>query len=102
MAEGAPALWGDVHASLFAIHEATTDGWDAARLRDHVADLGMQDANVLDCVGEGRYEAWIDENTNVARDAGVTSTPTLLIGGVDAGMPDPAGLREAVTRALAP
>ncbi|WP_405374114.1 MULTISPECIES: DsbA family protein [unclassified Microbacterium] len=98
VAEGDPERWPDVHASLFAIHDSATDGWGNDQLRDHLAGLGVSDPGVLECVADGRYEKWIDANTDVARDAGVEGTPTLMINGEIVDTLGPEELRSTVDR----
>ncbi len=80
VAVGAPEQYLDVRADLFAVHDAETDGWSNEQLRDHLA-ASIDDQDVLDCIGEGRYAGWIGENTQAAIDAGVSATPTLWVDG---------------------
>jgi protein-disulfide isomerase len=81
VAVGDPSSWFDVHRSLFERHDATTDGWRNTDLRDHIESLGVDDAKTLSCIADGTYESWIRANTTAAGEAGITSTPTLLIDG---------------------
>lgn len=100
VAEGDPTSWPEVHTSLFAIHTSETDGWSNTQLRDHISSLGVSHSSVLDCIAEGRFENWIDDNTAAARDAGVNATPTLTINGQTTQTLDPAALRAAVAQAI--
>lgn len=98
---GAPDSWHDVHRTLFALRDATTDGWSNAQLRDQFAGEGISDEAVLDCTADGRYESWIGQNTQTAAEAGVTSTPTLHINDERSETLAPAQLRDAVGKTLA-
>jgi protein-disulfide isomerase len=81
VAVGDPDAWFDVHRGLFERHDATSDGWRNADLREFVQGLGVDDRDTLDCIADGTYESWIETNTADAAEAGITSTPTLLIDG---------------------
>ena len=81
VAVGDPGSWFDVHEALFERHDATSDGWRSTDLRDYIESLGVDDADTLSCIADGTYESWIRENTTAASEAGITSTPTLLIDG---------------------
>ncbi|MBD8478041.1 DsbA family protein [Microbacterium sp. CFBP 8794] len=101
VAEGDPDMWPTAHAGLFALHDATTDGWSNDQLRDYLVSQGVTTPSVLECVEEGRYENWIDANTDAALAAGVTATPTLMINGERSEMLDASELRRVVEGLLA-
>jgi protein-disulfide isomerase len=101
VAEGQPTRWSDVHASLFTLHDVTTDSWSNARLRDHLVEEGISDEATLECIAEGRYENWIDANTAAAREAGATSTPKLMINGEPSETLDAPALLRTVEQLLA-
>ena len=81
VAEGQPELWTDVHTALFTNHSQSTDNWRTGSFKDFVESLGVTDQDTLDCVFEGRYMAWIGQNTDAALAGGVTGTPSLWING---------------------
>lgn len=92
----APEDWLTVHAALFAVHDQTSDGWNNRELRDFVREVGVSNSDALECVADGTYSNWIDQNTLAARDSGVSATPTILINGEAAEISDAQTLRATV------
>ncbi|WP_166404810.1 DsbA family protein [Labedella endophytica] len=76
-----PSSWLTVHEALFERHDGRSDGWRNTDLREFVEGLGVSNTDALDCIEDGTYENWIRQNTTAASEAGITSTPTLLIDG---------------------
>lgn len=91
-----PERWLDVHAALFAVHDQASDGWSGAQLSDFVGEHGVSDSAALECVASGRYANWINQNTDAAREAGITATPTILINGEAAELGSAEQLRATV------
>ena len=89
--ENYPAL----HSSLFAIHDETTTRWGNDEIADYLAEQGVNDAAV-DCAASGTFDNWIEANTDAALDAGVQSTPTLMINGEATDLVAAAELRSTV------
>lgn len=75
-----PNKWYQLRGSLFDIHDANTDAWGYTGFRDYLSQLGYSN-ETLSCVTDARYASWIRGNTDAARQAGITSTPTLKING---------------------
>jgi protein-disulfide isomerase len=101
VAVGAPEKWLEVRSGLFSMHDTSTDGWSNDQYRELLANQGITDEDVLDCVGEGRYVTWIDQNTAAATEAGITGSPTLLINGEKSELLGGAQLRATVDELLA-
>lgn len=99
VAEGTPDQWMAVRSGLFAVHDATTDSWRGSDFRNYLA-REITDESVLSCVEDGRYEKWIDENTDSAAAAGVNSTPTVFINGEEVQVTSGEQLRAAVEQVL--
>ncbi|QEE61050.1 hypothetical protein FVA74_05265 [Salinibacterium sp. dk2585] len=76
-----PESWTTAHASLFAVHDASTDAWNNEQFATFLNGQGIGGDELTECVESGRYANWIKQNTLEARDAGIASTPTLLING---------------------
>ncbi|MDQ0743034.1 protein-disulfide isomerase [Clavibacter sp. B3I6] len=75
------AAWPGVHSALFENHSAATDSWTGADFSSWLPSEGVTDQDALTCTDKGAYAGWISSNTESAAEAGVTSTPTLLIDG---------------------
>ena len=76
-----PSAWPGVHSALFANHSAATDSWTGKDFSSWLGSQGVTDAEALTCTEKGAYAGWITANTDTAAAAGVTGTPTLMIGG---------------------
>ncbi len=76
-----PARWPAFHTALFANHNQQTDRWSAKDFADYARALGITDESTLKCITSQKYVGWIGTNTDAARDAGVSQTPTLIIDG---------------------
>ena len=50
-------------------------------LKQYAAELGLNRDAFSSCVDSGRYEDWVRAQTEVGRQKGVTSTPTLVVNG---------------------
>jgi protein-disulfide isomerase len=75
-----PAKWVAFNSSLYANHNAETDGWSAADFRTFAGQQGVNDA-AMACITADRYSGWIAANTADAARQNVNSTPTMLING---------------------
>ncbi|MDA3804153.1 thioredoxin domain-containing protein [Clavibacter sp. CT19] len=76
-----PSAWPGVHSALFANHSAATDSWTGKDFSSWLGSQGVTDPEALTCTEKGAYAGWITANTDTATAAGVTGTPTLMIGG---------------------
>lgn len=77
-----PDAFSAVHRGLFHAHFAAGDPIDdPAVIDDIVATAGADAVAVRDAVDDGRATAFVDEAMTDARAAGITSTPTWLVGG---------------------
>lgn len=76
-----PSRWPTAHSSLFAVHDASTDAWNNEQFATFLNGQGIGGGELTECIESGRYGNWITQNTRDARDAGIASTPTLLING---------------------
>jgi protein-disulfide isomerase len=52
-----------------------------ANLKRYAADLRLNSGAFNSCLDTGRYDSWVRAQTEVGRDKGVTSTPTLIVNG---------------------
>ena len=70
------------HDALFQ-HQPSESGPfpDDAHLVDMAVDAGADRQEVLDGLAEGAGDTWVDRATGAATDAGVRSTPTVLLDG---------------------
>jgi predicted DsbA family dithiol-disulfide isomerase len=76
-----PHAFAAVHQGLFAAHFATGDPLDDQRVLDAiVAGAGAPADEVRAAVGRGDAAALVDASMAQARDAGVTSTPSWVLG----------------------
>ena len=100
VAVGAPEQWLDVHTALYDNFDATTNGWSNDQFRDFLSSQGVTDKAVLECVADGEYVDWIQQSTAAATEAGITSSPTLLINGEKSELLSAAELRAAVDKLL--
>jgi predicted DsbA family dithiol-disulfide isomerase len=94
-----PAL----HGALFHAHFAA--GWpldDAEVLDDLVTQAGAPASEVRAAVDQGRGRDWVDRSMAEARDVGVVSTPTWLVGAsfLIPGVQDRDTVRRWVTRMI--
>ncbi|WP_236967524.1 DsbA family protein [Microbacterium aurantiacum] len=93
-----PDVFFTVHATLFAIRENAEDEYSAEQLESYLETAGVTDEGALECIGQARYGDWVAQNAGAARDAGITSTPTVRINGEDIGRVDAAQLRDLVAQ----
>jgi len=72
----------DYHDLLFT-HTAGRDKGVFTRpnLKQYAADMGLDREAFNACVDSGRYEEWVQAETQLGRQKGVTSTPTLFVDG---------------------
>ncbi|MDI2097902.1 DsbA family protein [Ruicaihuangia caeni] len=97
VATGQPELWNTVHHALFANHDQSTDGWKTGEFRSFAESLGVDDADTLSCIQDGRYMGWIDDNTaDALNKRGVQGTPALFINGEATELLSGDALRERV------
>ncbi|MBF4621441.1 MULTISPECIES: thioredoxin domain-containing protein [Clavibacter] len=94
-----PSAWPDVHSALFANHSAATDSWTGADFSSWLTSRGVTDPEAITCTEKGAFTSWIGSNTDVAAAAGVTGTPTLMIGGQKTATVSGQGLVDALTAA---
>jgi protein-disulfide isomerase len=72
----------EYHKVLFANQpEEGSAGLDNAKLIELGKSVGLTDAAFADAVDAGTYKAWATKVTDTATARGVTSTPTVLVGG---------------------
>jgi protein-disulfide isomerase len=72
----------EYHDALFTHTAGRNAGvFTRARLKEYAADLGLERGTFDSCVDSGRYEPWVQAQTDLGRGLGVTSTPTLLVNG---------------------
>jgi protein-disulfide isomerase len=50
-------------------------------LEQYAADIGLDSAAFNTCVESGRYQDWVKAQTELGRQHGVSSTPTLIVNG---------------------
>ena len=51
------------------------------RLEQYAADIGLDGVAFNTCVESGRYRDWVNGQTELGRQQGVSSTPTLIVNG---------------------
>lgn len=91
--------WPDFHSALFANHNQQSDRWSASDFVNYAKVKGITDETTLSCIGKGAHTGWISSNTKAATDAGVNSTPSLLINGeLQPQLPGPEELIAAVEK----
>jgi len=72
----------EYHKVLFANQpEEGSAGLDNAKLIELGKSVGLTDAAFADAVDAGTYKAWATKVTETATARGVSSTPTVLVGG---------------------
>jgi len=72
----------EYHKVLFANQpEEGSAGLDNAKLIELGKSVGLTDAAFADAVDDGTYKAWATKVTETATARGVSSTPTVLVGG---------------------
>lgn len=77
-----PDAFADVHRGFFNAHFVTGDPIDDANVIDDIVAAGGADAAVVRrSVDAGKATPFVDESMAEARAAGITSTPTWLVGG---------------------
>lgn len=99
VAVDAPEQWLEARSALFAVHDASTDGWRAQDFAAFLSEQGLADESVVTCIDAGRYDSWISANTTAAAEQGVRSTPTVMIDGEVVDVRTAAQLRAAVEAA---
>ncbi len=65
------------HDKLFA----SQDSLDVESLKTYAADLGLDGESFAGCLDEGRYADRVEQDLNIGRQYGVSSTPTVFING---------------------
>ncbi|MCB0977598.1 MAG: DsbA family protein [Acidimicrobiales bacterium] len=76
-----PASFPRVHARLFAAHFANGQAIDDPMVLDGiVGDAGVDPAEVNDALESGAADALVTESMRTARDLGISSTPTWVVG----------------------
>ena len=70
----------EYHDVLFT-HTAGRDKgvFTKPQLKQYASDLGLEREAFNSCVDSGRYEEWVQGQTQQGRLQGVTSTPTLMV-----------------------
>lgn len=98
----------DYHDILYANQQGENQGAFADRRLEAFAEsLGLDMEAFRSCFAEKRYEAQIDDDTAAGRQAGVTSTPTILVDGqivssaIPGSIPSFAEISAAIDAALA-
>jgi len=72
----------DYHDALFENQRGENSGaFSLERLRRFAGEIGLDEASFNQCLDSGKYTDMVLEETDAARDAGVESTPWLLING---------------------
>jgi protein-disulfide isomerase len=72
----------DYHDALFAHTAGRAKGvFSKPNLKAYAAELGLDRPAFDNCVDSGRYENLVRAQTDLGRQRGVTSTPTLIIDG---------------------
>ncbi|AGZ39586.1 DsbA family protein [Actinoplanes friuliensis] len=90
----------EYHKVLFANQpEEGSAGLDNAKLIELGKSVGLSDAAFSDAVDKGTYRAWATKATDTAASRGVSSTPTVLVGGKALEDRTPQGLTAAVEAA---
>ena len=98
-----PDAFDSLHAALFSAQFVTGDPIDDPEVLDElVRAAGAPAADVRDAVDRGDARAGVDDAMARARQVGVTSTPSWLLGDdfVVPGVPDPATLLRWVDRLM--
>ncbi len=72
----------DYHDALFAQTAGRNKGvFTKDKLKQYATGLGIDRGAFDSCIDSGKYEAWVRGQTDLGRQAGVTSTPTLFVNG---------------------
>lgn len=81
--ESEPESYWSFHEHVFANQPPESQQWaNAGRLVEFARDAGVEDTTVIrDAINEERYQSRIEATTEDAFAAGVTGTPTLIVGG---------------------
>ena len=70
------------HDVLFAHSAGRSQGvFTLPNLKRYAAELGLTGDAFNRCLDSGRYDSWVRSQTEVGRQKGVTSTPTLVVNG---------------------
>ena len=70
------------HDMLFTHTAGRAQGvFTLPNLERYAADLGLNGSAFTSCLDSRRYESWVRAQTEVGRQKGVTSTPTLIVNG---------------------
>ena len=70
------------HDVLFTHTAGRSQGvFTQPNLKLYAAELGLNGGAFNSCLDSGRYDGWVRAQTEVARQKGVTSTPTLIVNG---------------------
>lgn len=99
-----PAAFSSLHAALFRAHFADGEALDDPSLLDHlVAASGAPADAVRRAVEEGQASAAVDASMTAARDLGIASTPSWVLGEgfVVPGVPERETMARWVDRLLA-
>lgn len=76
-----PALFYDIREGLYTIPAHAQDGWGPGEYAAALPELGITSAAALEGTASGQYLNWVAANTTSAREAGITSTPTVAVNG---------------------
>ncbi len=72
----------EYHDALFTHTAGRAKGvFTTPLLERYAADIGLDSAAFNACVESGRYNQWVDAQTERGRQEGVNSTPTLTVNG---------------------
>ncbi len=87
------------HDALFAHTAGRNAGvYTRDKLKQYASGLGLDSSSFNACVDSGRYETWVQSQTQQGRAKGVTSTPTLIVNGhIVSPVPDFDTLRGIIT-----
>lgn len=76
-----PSLFYTVMSGIFSVPAETQVTWGYSDYASYVQTLGFTDEEVIQNIADGNYGGWISDNTERAREDGISGTPSVGVNG---------------------